>query len=136
MLQAPPIVITRIDLTRLRRVLASPAVRDDAAAEALEEEIDRAEVVEPTGLPRDVVSMNSTVRLREETSGREYELTLVYPGDASGENCVSVLAPIGSALLGLSVGREIEWPLPGGQTARIQVLGLPYQPEAAGYDLH
>ena len=78
--------------------------------------------------------MNSTVRLCEQSSGREYELTLVYPGD-TGENCVSVLAPVGSALLGLAVGREIEWPLPGGQTARIKVLGLSYQPEAAGVDL-
>lgn len=136
MLQHPPIVITRVDLTRLRRVLASPALQGDDAAEALAEEIDRAEVVDPTALPPDVVSMNSTVRLCERASGREYELTLVYPGDALGENCVSVLAPVGSALLGLAVGREIEWPLPGGRTARIQVLGLPYQPEAAGLDLH
>ncbi len=136
MLQAPPIVITRVDLARLRRVLAGPALRDSDAAEALAEEIDRAEVVEPTELPPDVVSMNSTVRLCERASGREYELTLVYPGDTCGENCVSVLAPIGSALLGLAVGREIEWPLPGGQTAQIRVLGLPYQPEAAGLDLN
>ncbi len=135
MLQSPPIVITHVDLSRLRSVLASPALRDSAAAEALADEIDRAEVVEPTQLPSDVVSMNSTVRLCEQTSGREYELTLVYPGEGSGENRVSVLAPVGSALLGLAVGREIEWPLPGGQSARIKVLDLAYQPESAGLDL-
>lgn len=135
MLQTPPIVITRIDLTRLRHLLASPARRDSEAAEALGEEIDRAEVVEPTLLPADVVSMNSTVRLCEQTSGREYELTLAFPDEADGTNRVSVLAPVGSALLGLAVGREIEWPLPGGQTARIKVLSLSYQPEAAGLDL-
>ncbi len=134
MLYTPPIVITRVDLDRLRWMLASSARRDSDAAVALSEEIDRADVVEPTQLPPDVVSMNSTVRLCEQSSGREYELTLVYPGD-TGENCVSVLAPVGSALLGLAVGREIEWPLPGGQTARIKVLGLSYQPEAAGVDL-
>lgn len=134
MLHNPPIVITRIDLDRLRWMLSGPARRDTDAAVALSEEIDRAEVVEPTQLPPDVVSMNSTVRLREQSSGREYELTLVYPGE-TGENCVSVLAPVGSALLGLSVGREIEWPLPSGQTACIKVLGLSYQPEAAGVDL-
>jgi len=133
-LYTPPIVITRVDLDRLRWMLASSARRDSDAAVALSEEIDRADVVEPTQLPPDVVSMNSTVRLCEQSSGREYELTLVYPGD-TGENCVSVLAPVGSALLGLAVGREIEWPLPGGQTARIKVLGLSYQPEAAGVDL-
>ncbi len=134
MLQAPPIIITRVDLSRLRRLLADPALAD--TAEALEEEIERAEVVEPTRLPPDVVSMNSTVRLRNLSSGREYELTLVYPGETSGEDCVSVFAPIGTALLGLAVGREIEWPLPSGQVARIKVLGLAYQPEAAGVDLH
>ena len=135
MLQAPPIIITRIDLTRLRHLLASPAQRDSDAAEALAEEIDRAEVVEPTQLPADVVSMHSTVRLREKNTGRAFELTLVYPAEV-GEGRVSVLAPIGSALLGLAVGREIEWPLPGGQTARIEVQGVLYQPEAAGLDLH
>lgn len=133
MLPTPPIVITRVDLLRLRDLLDDPTVSD--SAEALAEELERAEVVEPTRLPPDVVSMNSTVRLREQNSGREYELTLVYPGDTGGENCVSVLAPVGTALLGLAVGREIEWPLPGGQNARIKVLGLPYQPEAAGQDL-
>lgn len=135
MLQAPPIVITRIDLTRLRRLLTSAALRDSDAAEALADELERAEVVEPTQLPPDVVSMHSTVRLQEKHSGRTFELTLVYPTEV-GEGRVSVLAPIGSALLGLAVGSEIEWPLPGGQTARIEVQGLLYQPEAAGLDLH
>lgn len=135
MQHAPPIVITHIDLTRLKHLLASPAVRDSDAAEALVEELERADVVEPTALPPDVVSMNSRVRLCEKNSGRTFELTLVYPAEA-GEGCVSVLAPIGSALLGLAVGHEIEWPLPHGQTARVQVQGLIYQPEAAGHDLH
>ena len=135
MLQPPPIVITQLDNTRLRRLLSSPAVRDTDAADALEEELDRAEVVEPTALPTDVVSMNSTVHLQECRSGREFELTLVYPEDAGEAGRISVLAPIGSALLGLSVGSEIDWPLPDGRVARIRVLGLRYQPEAAGEDL-
>jgi len=131
-LQPPPIVITQLDNTRLRRLLSSPAVRGTDAADALEEELDRAEVVEPSALPTDVVSMNSTVHVQERRSGREFELTLVYPEDAGEAGRVSVLAPIGSALLGLSVGSEIEWPLPDGRMARIRVLGLRYQPEAAG----
>ena len=134
-MQTPPIVISRVDLDRLRRLLDSPAHRDSDAAEALADEIERAEVVDADRLPPDVVSMNSTVQLREETSGREYELTLVYPGEGDGENQVSVLAPIGSALLGLAVGREIDWPLPSGQNARIKVLSISYQPEAAGVDV-
>ena len=132
MLQPPPIVITQLDNTRLRRLLSSPAVRGTDAADALEEELDRAEVVEPSALPTDVVSMNSTVHVQERRSGREFELTLVYPEDAGEAGRVSVLAPIGSALLGLSVGSGIEWPLPDGRMARIRVLGLRYQPEAAG----
>ncbi|PRQ05233.1 nucleoside diphosphate kinase regulator [Enhygromyxa salina] len=135
MLQPPPIVITHVDNTRLRRMLSAPRARDTDAADALEEELDRANVVEPTALPIDVVSMNSTVRLLECRSGRERELTLVYPRDAGEEGRVSVLAPMGSALLGLRVGSEIEWPLPNGRTARIRVLDLRHQPEAAGEDL-
>lgn len=130
--QPPPIVITQLDNTRLRRLLSSPAVRDTDAADALEDELDRAKVVDSTALPTNVVSMNSTVHLQECNSGREFELTLVYPEDAGEEGRVSVLAPIGSALLGLEVGSEIEWPLPDGRVARIRVLGLRYQPEAAG----
>lgn len=135
MLQPPPIVITHVDNTRLRRLLNAPGVRNTDAADALEEELDRAEVVEPTALPTNIVSMNSTVHLLEIRSGREFELTLVYPQDAGEEGRVSVLAPMGSALLGLSVGSEIEWPLPNGRTAKIRVLGLRHQPEAAGDDL-
>lgn len=130
--QPPPIVITQLDNSRLRRLLSSPGVRNTDAADALEEELDRADVVESESLPANVVSMNSTVHLQECKSGREFELTLVYPEDAGEEGRVSVLAPIGSALLGLSVGSEIEWPLPDGRMARIRVLGLRYQPEAAG----
>lgn len=132
MLQPPPIVITHLDNLRIRRLLSSPGVRDTDAADALEEELDRAKLVDPTALPPNVVSMNSTVYLQECRSGREFELTLVYPKDAGEADRVSVLAPIGSALLGLSVGSEIEWPLPDGRMAKIRVLGLRYQPEAAG----
>ncbi len=132
MLQPPPIVVTRLDNTRLRRLLRAPAWRESDTADALEEELDRAELVDSTELPPDVVSMNSTVHLQECNSGREFELKLVYPEDAGEAGRVSVLAPIGSALLGLSVGSEIDWPLPDGRTARIRVLGLRYQPEAAG----
>jgi regulator of nucleoside diphosphate kinase len=63
-------------------------------------------------------------------------LTLVYPRDADGSaHKVSVLAPVGSALLGLRVGETIDWPMPGGRSARLQVLAIRYQPEAAG-ELH
>lgn len=128
----PPLVISSVDVTRIRRLLGQPGVRDTDAAEALEDEIERAEVVEPKALPPDVVSMNSTVRLLDIVKDREFELTLVYPGQGGEEGKVSVLAPLGSALLGMKVGREIEWPLPTGQITRIRVLEILHQPEASG----
>lgn len=128
---APPIKITRNDLGKLKRLLASPGIRDTDAALALDDELERAEVVDPAALPPNVVSMNSRVRLRERRSGREHELTLVYPSDA-GPDRVSVLAPVGSALLGLAVGQDIEWPLPDGRIAQFEVLEVLYQPEASG----
>jgi regulator of nucleoside diphosphate kinase len=134
MQSTPPITISRLDLGRLRRLLAAPGVRGTDAADALDDELERATVVDPGELPPTVVSMNSRVRLKERRSERELELTLVYPGDA-GPDRVSVLAPVGSALLGLSVGQDIEWPLPGGRVAELTVLEILYQPEAMGEDL-
>ncbi|MBZ5710532.1 nucleoside diphosphate kinase regulator [Nannocystis pusilla] len=131
---SPPITISRLDLGRLKRLLASPGVRDTDAALALDDELERAAVVDPEALPPDVVSMNSRVRLREQRTERELELTLVYPSDV-GPDRVSVLAPVGSALLGLKVGQDIEWPLPNGRIAELRVLEILYQPEATGDDL-
>ena len=96
-------------------------------------------MVEPADLPADVISMNSIAHVRVEDAlagDHEYELALVYPRDADGgSDKVSILAPVGSALLGLRIGDSIEWPMPGGRSARLQVLGIRYQPEAAG-ELH
>jgi regulator of nucleoside diphosphate kinase len=72
-------------------------------------------------------------RFAMEPTGREFELTLVYPKDLDGEpNTISDLAPVGSALLGLSVGQEIAWPMPGGKTVTVRILAVTYQPERAG----
>ena len=68
----------------------------------------------------------------EEASGKEYHLTLVYPHEAGAEGSVSVLAPVGCALLGLSVGQTIDWAVPGGKSLKLTLLGVDYQPEAAG----
>jgi regulator of nucleoside diphosphate kinase len=103
------------------------------AAEALEAELSRALVVGHEEVPAGVVTMNSRVHCREEASGKDYHLTLVYPKDVgAGEGRVSVLAPVGSALLGLSVGQQIDWPGPGGKPLKLVLLAVEYQPEAAG----
>ncbi|MDF3931282.1 nucleoside diphosphate kinase regulator [Pseudomonas citronellolis] len=130
----PPITVTRLDLQRLERLLDS-LDEYGPAAEALEAELSRAQVVGHDEVPPGVVTMNSSVLCREEGSGKEYRLTLVYPDAAGGEGKVSILAPVGTALLGLTIGQSIDWPAPGGKTLKLSLLDITYQPEAAGdYD--
>jgi regulator of nucleoside diphosphate kinase len=103
-------------------------------AAALEAELLRGDVRRPDQLPPDVVTMNSEVVCLDEGSGAERRISLVYPeaADASAGK-VSILAPVGAALLGLCVGQRIHWPLPGGRSAHLTVKAVLYQPEAAGY---
>lgn len=129
MSRTPAIILTRPDLQRLEALLDNLDA-PSPAAEALERELSRAQVVEPGEVPAGVVTMNSRVHCREETSGKDYHLTLVYPHQAGQEGTVSVLAPVGSALLGLSTGQQIDWPVPGGKTLRLTLLAVEYQPEA------
>ena len=132
---APSILLSRLDCERLEALLEAPGTAD-LDTSALEAELARAQILEPAQMPSDVITMNSTARFRDETSGEERELTLVYPRDADGSpDKVSILAPVGSALLGLRAGQSIEWTLPGGRSTRLRVLGIQYQPEAAG-ELH
>ena len=131
----PPLLLSRLDCDRIEALLEQPAA-EAIDTTALEAELARATVVEPGQMPGDVITMNSTARFRDETDGQERELTLVYPRDADGRpDRVSILAPVGSALLGLRVGDAIDWPVPGGRTVHLSVLSIQYQPEAAG-ELH
>jgi len=80
-----------------------------------------------------LVTMNSTVRFRVESSSKEFCLTLVYPKDAKSDgSTVSILAPVGSALIGLSEGDEIDWPTPSGKAQHVRIEKVVYQPESAG----
>jgi regulator of nucleoside diphosphate kinase len=128
------ILITTQDLERLERLIATYTVRRDLhAIPALEEELGRAEVMDPARIPPDVVTMNSLVRFIDEQTGEEQEVTLVYPGKADfAHHRVSILAPLGSALLGLRVGQAIDWPVPSGQVKRFRVLAVTHEAEAAG----
>lgn len=127
------IIVSSRDVERIEDLLASPPHRQAAYAETLRAEMARADVVEPEHVPADVVSMNSVVQVQDEVSGDISELTLVYPRDAAAAaGNVSVLAPVGSALLGLRVGQSIEWPTPAG-LRRLAIRGIAYQPEAAGH---
>ncbi|PJK13082.1 hypothetical protein CO613_10530 [Lysobacteraceae bacterium NML07-0707] len=131
----PPLTLSRLDVERLETLLEK-TVSGQFDTRNLQEELLRAHVVEPQQMPADVVSMNSTIVLRNESNGDEREITLVYPHDADGSpGKVSILAPVGSALIGLKVGDSIDWPMPGGHTAKLHVLSIRFQPEAAGqYD--
>lgn len=136
--QRPALLLSRIDVERIEDLLERPEYRNLNTA-ALREELERAELAEPAAVPNDVITMNSTALVKvvgEDGGEHEYELTLVYPRDADGSSDkVSILAPVGSALLGLRVGSSIDWPMPGGRRARLHVLSIRYQPEASG-ELH
>jgi regulator of nucleoside diphosphate kinase len=109
--------------------------KDREHLEALGAELDRAHVVAPEEIPGDVVTMNSAVLVRDLDSGTEMALTLVFPSDTGLElGKISILAPVGTALLGYRVGDTIEWKVPG-RVRRLRVERMLYQPEAAG-DFH
>jgi len=130
------VILTSQDFDRLEALLASLPPNAFPGKTALQAELERAEIVEPEKVPPDVVTMNSTVRFQLLETGEEFQLTLVYPKDVQGHaDRISVLAPVGSALLGLSVGDELEWPKPGGGVSTVKVVEVVYQPERAG-ELH
>ncbi|MEQ4576293.1 MAG: nucleoside diphosphate kinase regulator [Gammaproteobacteria bacterium] len=132
----PSITISSRDLARLEAMLESPALSRHPAAIALSEELGRARIVAPEQMPADVVTMHSRLECQDELQGDTHTLTLVYPNEADVErHRVSVLAPVGSALLGLSLGQCIDWETPQGRKLRLRVTAIHYQPEAAG-DFH
>lgn len=122
------LILTQADFQKLSSLIA---VADHETAELLEEELSRASVVEDDQLPKDVVSMNSTVRFQDVESGKETIITLVYPNEANIEqNKVSILAPVGAALIGLRVGQVIQWPVPHGKEKRFKVISVLSQHES------
>lgn len=129
----PTITINELDAERLDALLAQPAFANTDVAAALNAELDRADIVPPAQIPAHVVTMNSRVRFRDLHTSEEHVRTLVYPASLQDSNeQLSVMAPLGAALLGMHVGKQITWRLPNGEEARIEVLELLYQPEAAG----
>jgi regulator of nucleoside diphosphate kinase len=133
-----PIHITQFDLHRLQQLLEDASRtnfrgREDLAG--LQAELARAEIVAPRTVSQNVITMNSTVVLLDLEMGDEETYTLVFPEQADiAAGRISVLAPIGTAMLGYEVGDIFEWAVPSG-TRRLQVKEILYQPEAAG-DFH
>jgi regulator of nucleoside diphosphate kinase len=129
-----PIVVTRPDLERLRILIETARTRrrwEEMHLLALADELESAEVVEPDCVPPDVVTMRSRVRVLDMVSGQAATYTICYPTEANFEaGRLSILAPIGTALLGYREGDVIEWPVPGGVRV-LKVEKLEHQPEAA-----
>lgn len=129
------IVITEFDLERLQILIEEmqeQPSRDSRYLDELSEELLRAEVVSPQEIPPQVITMNSRVRLQDLDSKAEQEYTLVFPVDADLEQGrISVLAPIGMAMIGYRLGDTITWKVPAG-LRRLKVKKILYQPEAAG----
>lgn len=131
--QRPKIIISSLDAERLDNLLDSLGNNQFPGKDELLTELDRADIVAPEEISSNIVTMNSTVKFKEVTSGKEFSLTLVYPQDKNDNTAVvSILAPVGSALLGLSEGATIQWPKPGGGLLTVEIIEVIYQPERAG----
>ena len=123
--QSVPIRLTARDLARLDALLASPTYRHQPGAASLQRELDRADVLAPDADAAGIVGMHAHVDCVDEHDGSRHTLTLVYPHEAdAGAGRVSVLAPVGAALLGLAVGQRIDWPGVNGRTLRLRVLAV------------
>jgi regulator of nucleoside diphosphate kinase len=131
------IYVTAADRERLlaciEQTLRDAGAKEEAHVLELSRELERATVVDdPSSIPADVITMRSCVRLVDLDTHEALEWTLVYPSESSPEDQrISVLAPLGTAMLGYRVGDTIEWPVPRG-IRRLRVESLVYQPEAAG----
>lgn len=113
MARKPQLILSSLDLDRIEALLAAIPSSAFAGKAELQAELDRADVLPPEQMPPNVVTMNSTVQFSIVETGKELRLTLVYPRDLDGSaDKVSIFAPVGSALLGLSVGDELAGPAP------------------------
>ncbi len=128
----PDIIISESDAEKLDELLAKVSQKDFPGKGNLEQELDRATIVPSSQIPENVVTMNSRVRFKDVNTDKSFTMTLVYPKNAGQENTVSVLAPMGSALLGLSVGQQISWPKPAGGVMTVEIEEILYQPERDG----
>src|SRR5690242_18362250 len=133
--KAASIYITEPDYNRLSALIEKKRESngiDRQYLNKLEAELDRAEIVDPKDIPADVITMRSKVRLKDLVSGNSNTYSLVFPTEADfAEGKISVLAPIGTAILGFRKGDTIEWQVPSG-LRKLKVEEVLYQPESAG----
>ena len=124
MSELPSITVAEEDYNRLSTLLERMAGKSDVA-DGLEDELSRADLVPLAAMPEGVVTMNSLVRFVDEDAGKEHEMMLVYPHDVgNADHKVSILAPAGAAMLGLSIGDSIEWPMKGRKPIHLKVVSV------------
>ncbi len=132
------IYITDSDMKRLKelvKVAREFGKEDEEYLRELEGELDRGKIVKSKDIPNNVITMNSKVRLRDIDTQEEMVYWLMFPDDADpNQDKISILTPIGTALLGYKVGDIIEWKVPD-RIVKLKVEEILYQPEAAG-DYH
>ncbi|MFI9459478.1 nucleoside diphosphate kinase regulator [Acinetobacter sp. NPDC052428] len=128
----PNIILSEQDLHRLETMLENQSKLSETMIR-LEDELARAEVVEPKEIASNIVTMHSRVLLTIAPSTETVEVTLVYPHEFKGEKGqVNVIAPIGAAILGLAEGQTIEWPQPDGHAMKVTIEKVLFQPESEG----
>jgi len=119
----PAIVISELDIDRLEGLLDKKPYRDDPVFNTLKAELARATVVKPEQVPDDVVRMNSVVTFEVEESGQQFQMKLCFPHEMKdAQQAISVFAPIGGALIGLSVGQKIDWTLPDTKHRHVKII--------------
>jgi len=131
----PSIFITTKDAEKLRKLIREAFHSEYRGSEYLKklaEEMEKASVVNPDQIPADVITLNSRARLEDQATKEEMVYTLVFPEDADvSQGKISILAPIGTAMLGYKTGDTFEWDTPGGKRT-LRVKEILYQPEASG----
>lgn len=126
------LTITEKDYLRISRLIEKLTPNNDEL-ENLQVELDRANLIQDSEVPPDLVTMNSKVRFINLSNQKEQIVELVYPDYADLDSRkISVTASLGSALIGLTVGQEINWQFPDKVTRRLKILEVIYQPEANG----
>ncbi len=139
MAKSRTLYITEFDLNRLDKLIETfeeeSEMRDRKYLEDLGVELHRAKIIAPKDIPHDVITMNTRVRVKDLESGEEFIYQVVFPESADvKQNKISVLAPIGTALIGFSAGDTVEWEVPA-RVRRLKIEEVLYQPEATG-DFH
>lgn len=135
-MKSKTIVVTKFDRERLKELLGvakSFAYGGRVDLAQLAGELERAEILDSKAVPPDVVTMNSTAEIRDLDTGETMTYTLVFPRDSNADQGrISILAPLGTAILGYRVGDEFEWDVPSGKR-RLRIEKVLYQPEASGH---